>query len=154
MSTTDEDFGRITSITDELRKSINEAIWVRHEDGVIAHVPKDRLLAIADRIEKQAAEIYNEGFVTARDMFDAHVEELYVKRPLDAHEEPILRGDRMVDRDGYRFTADWFEFFGDEEWSVHDAEDNSFEPSECLHRQVAPWQVVLDHAKRKAGDDE
>lgn len=81
-------------------------------------------------------------------------EELYVKRPVDADEEPILRGDRMVDRDGYRFTADWFEFFGDEEWSVHDTEDNSFEPSECRHRQVAPWQAVLDHAKRKAGEAE
>lgn len=142
MNITDEDFGRIPSITDELLK------W-GHANGHYSDI-----VFIANGIQEEAAKIYNEGFVKARDMFDAHVEELYVKRPLDAHGEPILRGDRMVDRDGYRFTADWFEFFGDEEWSVHDADDNSFEPSECLHRQVAPWQVVLDHAKRKAGDDE
>lgn len=41
------------SITDELRECIATAIWQYEDDVKTAYIPKDKLLAIADRIDEQ-----------------------------------------------------------------------------------------------------
>lgn len=40
-------------ITDELRECIATAIWQYENDVKTAYIPKDKLLAIADRIDEQ-----------------------------------------------------------------------------------------------------
>ena len=78
------------SITDELRECIATAIW-QYEDGIkTAYIPKDKLTAIADRIEaehnaaleKPSALIdedtdqYLEGYNEASDFFASEIENL------------------------------------------------------------------------------
>ena len=41
------------SITDELRECIATAIWQYENDVKTAYIPKDKLFAIADRIDEQ-----------------------------------------------------------------------------------------------------
>ena len=70
----------------------------------------------------------------------------YVRLPVDAEEAPILKRDKMIDDEGYRFTADWFEYMGGDEWAVHDAEGNWYRPEECRHRELDVWEKLLDDA--------
>ena len=78
------------SITDELRECIATAIWQYENDVKTAYIPKDKLFAIADRIdtehkaalEKLSALIdedtdqYLEGYNEASDFFASEIEDL------------------------------------------------------------------------------
>lgn len=84
------------SITDELRECIATAVW-QYENGIkTAYIPKDRLTAIADRIDER----YKRDMATAQQVGynegeDAAMRSGWVELPKDADGVPIHVGDEM-----------------------------------------------------------
>ena len=95
------------SITDELRECIATAVWQYENDVKTAYIPKDKLTAIADRIDEQAEEeseaAWRRGYERGED--EAEFEDLdglrkevqaeWVPLPRDADGAPIRIGDRV-----------------------------------------------------------
>lgn len=86
------------SITDELRECIATAVWQYENDIKTAYIPKDRLTAIADRIDE--AHKHAIGYVADYDP-ETMAENGWVKLPVDADGVPIHIGDVMEGVDKY-----------------------------------------------------
>ena len=96
-----------SSITDELRECIATAVWQFENDVKTAYIPKDKLLAIADRIDEQAEKeseaAWRRGYERGED--EAEFEDLdelrkevqaeWIPLPKDADGVPIRIGDRV-----------------------------------------------------------
>lgn len=97
------------SITDELRECIATAVWQYENDIKTAYIPKDRLTAIADRIDAE----HRRGMATAQQVGynegeDAAMRDGWAKLPVDADGVPIRVGDVME----WPTTGETFEVVG------------------------------------------
>ena len=160
------------SITDELRECIATAVWQYENDVKTAYIPKDRLLAIANRIDEwNKADVcceytrgYTAGYNEASDGIESadelreRIEREYIKAPVDADGAPIRIGDRV------RIGRTEFEAIGfgnvtcdEETYGVfmqrESGEYEWFNARYLRHIQPDSWERILDDAVRLSRGD-
>ena len=158
------------SITDELRECIATAVWQFENDVKTAYIPKDKLLAIADRIDEQAEKeseaAWRRGYERGED--EAEFEDLdelrkevqaeWIPLPKDADGVPIRIGDRV------RIGRTEFEAIGfgnvtcdEESYGVfmqrESGEYEWFNARYLRHVQPDTWERILDDAVRLSRGD-
>ena len=135
------------SITDELRE---------YAKGRTDYRPRERLLAIADRIDRQCwrecDKAYIKGFC---DGTDADKNAMgYVKLPVDADGVPIHVGDRMAFEDGEEFDvigiSDSTLFFMDDDFADAAAWTQA---GNKHHVQPDSWERIIEDAIIYANSD-
>lgn len=136
------------SITDELRECIATAIWQYENDVKTAYIPKDKLTAIADRIdaEHEAActEAYGNGVMSVPIALD---ESQWVKLPVDADGVPIHAGDELTN--GTDLPAKVRGMVLDESgWTVSAQELRGYGvlPATLRHVQPDSWERIIKDA--------
>lgn len=134
------------SITDELRECIATAIWQYEDDVKTAYIPKDKLFAIADRIDAAHAKAVERARM---DGMDETFGNGWVKLPVDADGVPIHVGDRVENNERVARIV---------------LTDGSWEPSvyveklpnvlheyfchEVSHYQPDSWQRIIEDAAK------
>ena len=143
------------SITDELRECIATAIWQYENDTKTAYIPKDKLTAIADRIDAR----YKRDMATAQQVGynegeDAAMRDGWVKLPTDADGVPIKVGDVVVEhRDGYDnppYRVERIALFSDGSWEIGGC---GMIPHMLTHYQPDSWERIeadMQELERKA----
>lgn len=116
------------SITDELRECIATAIWQYEDDIKTAYIPKDKLLAIADRI-------------------DAAVDGM-VELPKDADGNTINVGDIVKLRD--EFEVRQLVLVDKDLWVVEDRFGEPFNPDKLHHVAPDTWESIIEDAMQYA----
>lgn len=133
------------SITDELRECIATAVWQYENDVKTAYIPKDKLTAIADRIDER----HERGMADAElgaSPTEAQMAELgWVKLPVDADGVPIHIGD-LMEADGDVFNVLSMELFFDGSWSIRNDVGNGFEYWELHHVKPDSWERIIADA--------
>ena len=144
------------SITDELRECIATAIWQYENDVKTAYIPKDKLLAIADRIDAEHEKAVTAAHSNGITKYGSMVAREYVKLPVDADGKVIHVEDEVELLDGSnRFKAEWLEWDG-EDWAVHETIGYGayHEPSSLRHSHKPTVEDVLrEFAERICSGD-
>ena len=132
------------SITDELRECIATAVWQYENDVKTAYIPKDKLTAIADRIDAA----YEAALLNVHtDLMDASG---WARLPKDADGVPIRVGDEVEFFNG---NHDYVRLLALREsgWSVNSLEWN---PASLRHHHEPTVEDVLEELLREYDRDD
>lgn len=133
------------SITDELRECIATAVWQYENDVKTAYIPKDKLTAIADRIDERHERGMADAELGASPTEEQMAELGWVKLPVDADGVPIHVGDSVALGDG-TFEVRRLELYDRDSWDVLDRFGEPFSPLNLRHVQPDSWERIIQDA--------